>query len=125
MKAKSAQAKKRGRPRGELRNWYRENLPKMKPANTEDTKEVDVFIPSVGSEVTIEVPKGYMVIPGDLTDGKTQATVGQTARNEAKVLEIKDRRFIVHEIDAEVETGRGKNKKTYEFSVFAVEPTEA
>lgn len=127
MKAKDTKVRKRGRPRSELRNWYSTNLPKMKPAkvNPEVTTEVDVFVPAVDGDVTIDVPKGYIVIPGDLTDGKSQATVGQTARNEARDLDLEDKRFIVHEIEATVERGRGAKKKTYEFSVFAVEITEA
>lgn len=127
MKAKETKVRKRGRPRSPLRDWYSAELPKMKPTKVDSkaTTEVAVFVPVVEKEVTIEVPKGYHVIPGDLTDGKSQATVGQTARNEAQDLEIKDKRFTVHEIEASVDTGRGKTKKTFEFSVFAVEATEA
>jgi hypothetical protein len=127
MKTKNTKVKKRGRPRSELRNWYHDNLPKLKPSkvNSEVVTEVDVYVPSIKSEVAIEVPKGYMVIPGEFTDGKSQATVGQTARNEARDLEIEDKRFIVHEIEAVVEEGRGKTKKTYDIRLFAVETTEA
>lgn len=117
-----AKVKSKGRPRGMLRDWYRENLPKMKPTKTTDeVTEVTLYIPEVDGDVALDIPKGFVPIPPELTIGKTQANVGQTARNEIKSLGLKDRKFIVHEIASVLEKGRGKAKKTYEFSVFAVE----
>lgn len=118
--------KKRGRPRGELREWYSENLPTLKPVNGNGHDEVDlwdVFVPELDAEVTVEIPKGYVVIPPDLTEGKTQANVGQTARHEALALKLK-REFVVHDIPTEVETGRGKNKKKIHFNLYALEMKE-
>lgn len=119
MKAKSVEKNRRGRPRGNLRTWYTKNLPKMRPVNVNKsvTKEVEVFIPTLETAVTIDVPKGYAVIPAELTEGKSQATIGQTARNETKQLNIEDKRFIVHQMNYELED----KKKTYEFQVFALE----
>lgn len=125
MKVKKAEPLKRGRPRGMLRDWYRDNLPKVRTVkhfNPEIKKAVEVFIPEIDSQVEIDIPKGWHPIPPELTEGKTQATIGQTARNEVRTLGIKDKRFTVHEIPVEMEMD--KKGKTFEFSLFAVEAVQ-
>lgn len=105
----------RGRPRGDLRHWFTKRLPSIKAVKAGGEKEVSVDHPQHG-ELTISIPRGYVPIPPELTDGKSAANVGQTARNEAKALKLK-KKFTVHEMTFEV-AGARKNK---EATVFALE----
>jgi hypothetical protein len=95
-------------------------MPKLKKSDAEGEKNIATFHPEIGDKITVVVPKSWTLIPLEYTLGKTPATVGQTARNERDNRKLKGR-FVVHTIPQELEMGRGKAKKVYEFEVFAIE----
>lgn len=123
MKEKKVQAtakpKKRGRPQGELRKWYEENLPEIKPAHYdgESVELWDVEVPEIDGVITVEIPKGYVIIPPELTSEKSPANIGQTARH-AKNVKNMDVDFVVHHIPTDVQVAKNKTK---EVQLFAVE----
>jgi hypothetical protein len=115
-------AKKRGRPRGELRNWLSKEMPKLKPPakRSGGDKDVSTLLPDIDQEITVSIPKNWTLIPLVLTHGKSAATIGQTTRNERIARNIKHR-IIVHTVPQTLEVGRGKTKKVLEFPAYAIE----
>lgn len=115
-------AKKRGRPRGELRVWLSKQMPKIKPADkaSNGDKNVSTLHPDLEAEITVAIPKSWTLIPLELTHGKSAATIGQTARNERIAAKIKHR-VIVHAVPQTLEFGNGKTKKVLEFEAYALE----
>ena len=115
MTAKSETKRGRGRPRGILREWYGKNLPKMKPVKAKGERDVTVNVPGLGDRI-FTIPKGWVPIPLEATQGKSTANVGLTAKNEREKLGLQGR-YTIHAIPAAVGRGRGRR----ELTLYAVE----